>query len=366
MYHHYTYIPSYILKNIAKSDHEDAKKIAQDTLKQGTVVRAERKDLSNKLDIATITGSRSTEIGQPSFATFGITKIAEKSGSRVVYDCEHKWELTNRKEVRGEGDPETPNDAVNAAYEFAGSVRDLFQSIMGRKSIDNLGMNLVLNIHYGEKYMNAFWDGSQMIFGDGDGEIFSNFTKSPDVIAHELAHGITQFTANLKYEGQSGALNEHFSDVFGTFIVQKIKSQTAETADWLIGDEIMGPELFGEALRSMREPGTAYDNQYMGKDTQPGHMDQYYSGPEDNQGVHTNSGIPNKAFYLTAMDIGTENAAKIWYHGLQNLFPNATFNDAYNVITTSARILTKFKKVPDGSTQVVRKAFKEVGLPRNK
>ncbi|MGH7927384.1 MAG: M4 family metallopeptidase, partial [Candidatus Binatia bacterium] len=177
------------------------------------------------------------------------------------------------------------------------------------------------------------------------------------------SHGVTQFTANLDYYSQSGALNEHFSDVFGSVITQHNSHQDADSADWLIGDEIMGPALYGEALRSMKSPGTAYDNTLMGKDPQPDHMTDYYSGPDDNQGVHINSGIPNRAFYLTAMEIGTDKTAEIWYHALQNLWPTANFNDAAAVVANSARVLTNSGVTPAGSTQVVRSAFKAVGLP---
>ena len=127
----------------------------------------------------------------------------------------------------------------------------------------------------------------------------------------------------------------------------------------------MGPKLSGEALRSMIEPGTAYDNDLMGKDPQPSHMKDYYSGPDDNYGVHINSGIPNKVFYLVAneMEIGTKDASMIWHEALKNLWPTANFNDAVKVIVRSAQSLTEKKIVPKGSTQKVRAAFKEVGLP---
>jgi Zn-dependent metalloprotease len=92
-------------------------------------------------------------------------------------------------------------------------------------------MDLILNVHFGEDYMNAFWDGDEMTFGDGDGEIFISFTRSLDVVAHELAHGVTQFTADLEYFSQSGALNEHFSDVFGSAITQHVLKQDAGQAD---------------------------------------------------------------------------------------------------------------------------------------
>ena len=287
---------------------------------------------------------------------------AAAASARQVYDCQNTW--TQRvKLARGESDPATNDIAVNQVYEYAGQVRDYFKNVLNRNSIDNLGMDLILNVHFGVDYMNAFWDGDEMTFGDGDGAIFTNFTKSLDVVAHELAHGVTQFTADLDYYSQSGALNEHFSDVFGSAITQAVQGQDAGGSDWLIGDEIMGPDLYGEALRSMKAPGNAYDNQLLGKDPQPAHMRDYYSGPTDNRGVHINSGIPNKAFYLVAMAIGTDKAVLIWYDALQKLWPTATFNDAVDVIVESARQLTKDGQVPLGSTQTVRSAFAEVGLP---
>ena len=113
----------------------------------------------------------------------------------------------------------------------------------------------------------------------------------------------------------------------------------------------------------MKAPGTAHDNKLLGKDPQPAHMKDYFAGPEDNRGVHINSGIPNRAFYLTSMEIGTDKAALVWYTALQKLWSSANFNDAVAVIVESARILTKDGKVPLGSTQTVRSAFAAVGLP---
>jgi Zn-dependent metalloprotease len=338
------YVPDTVLEQLAKS--------ADDAIRGGARVSLHQSQISRDL--------RSDKtIGMEAFTA----AVAGAGGARQVFDCETKWQQ-RVKLVRSEGDPATGDDSVNHAYDYGGVVRDFYRSVLNRNSIDNQGMDLVLNVHYGKKYMNAFWDGDEMTFGDGDGNIFTDFTKSLDVVAHELTHGVTQHTANLEYFSQSGALNEHFSDVFGTVITQFHDGQTAHDADWLIGDEIMGPTLYGEALRSMRAPGTAYDNPLMGKDPQPDHMKDYYTGPADNQGVHRNSGIPNKAFYLVAMEIGTDKAAKIWYHALQNLWAKAKFNDAAAVIANSARVLTKNNDVPKGSPQRVRAAFKAVGLPQ--
>jgi Zn-dependent metalloprotease len=285
-----------------------------------------------------------------------------KGGEREVYDCKQTWEQRGTL-VRGEKDPATQDDAANEVFDYSGVVRSWFKEVLKRDSIDGAGLGLILNVHYGVDYMNAFWDGDEMTFGDGDGEIFTSFSKSLDVVAHELGHGVTQFTAALEYYSQSGALNEHFSDVFGTAITQFASNETPEEADWLIGDEIMGPSLYGEALRSMSSPGSAYSNELLGNDPQPGHMRDYFDGPQDNRGVHINSGIPNKAFYKAAMEIGTDKATLIWYDALQKLWATAQFNDAVSVIVDSARELTKKKEVPKGSPQVIRAAFKAVGLP---
>ena len=222
---------------------------------------------------------------------------------------------------------------------------------------------IICNVHFGTKYNNAFFNGKEITIGDGDGVIFSNFAKSREVIAHELGHGVVQWTANLEYRNQSGALNEHFADVFGSAITQSFEKSTADDADWLIGDEIMGPKLYGEALRCMASPGTAFDNDLMGKDPQPDHMRDFYKGSNDNGGVHINSGIMNRAFYLAARELETEKATLIWYTALQNLWPTASFNDAVAQIVRATQLLIKSNRLKSGSAQKVRAAFKEVGLP---
>jgi len=341
------YVPDAILENLAKRGEGKTPVSARASLQQANMKRKQRESQARSISMDALMA--------------GVSAPSAGTASREVYDCAHKWEQRGKR-VRSEGDPTTADDDVTNAYDFAGIVRDFYLREVNRNSIDNAAMNLILNVHYGTDYMNAFWDGDEMTFGDGDGSIFTSFARSLDVVAHELTHGVTQFTASLEYYSQSGALNEHFSDVFGAAITQDHLRQDAGQADWLVGDEIMGPTLFGEALRSMKMPGTAYDNSLMGKDQQPAHMNDYYTGPNDNQGVHINSGIPNRAFYLVAIDIGTPKALQIWYHALQNLWPKANFSDAVEVIVRSAQILTKNKTVPVGTTQLVRMAFNEVGL----
>ena len=174
-------------------------------------------------------------------------------------------------------------------------------------------------VHYEQDYDNAFWDGTQLVFGDGDGRVFDRFTKPIDVLGHELSHAVTQFTADLTYQGQSGALNESMSDVFGACIKQRHLGQDAASADWLVGEGIFLPGINGEALRSMSDPGTAYDDPQIGKDPQVGSMADYVDTTDDNGGVHINSGIPNRAFVLAARAIGGlswSGAGQIWYAAL--------------------------------------------------
>jgi Zn-dependent metalloprotease len=280
---------------------------------------------------------------------------------RQIYDCEGTWELDVTL-VRGEGDPAVALESANAAYDNAGATRAFYDEVLNRQSYDNLGSPIVVNVNFGEDFNNALWYAHHIVLGTGDEVVFTDFSKSPDVFGHELTHGVVEFTANLDYQSQSGALNESFADVFGSLVEQRLRGEDAGTANWLIGDEIMAEGLYGEALRSMAHPGTAYDNPIMGKDPQPAHMKDYYAGPLDNQGVHINSGIPNRAFYLTAMEIGTDAAGLIWYAGLQNLWPTATFVDAAAVLAAQARILARDDKVDRQAAQTVRAAFREVGV----
>ena len=145
------------------------------------------------------------------------------------------------------------------------------------------------------------WNGSQMLYGDGDNSIFIDFTKGNDVIGHELTHGVTQYEANLTYSQQLGALNESVSDVFGSLLEQYHLQQTAGDADWLIGQGLLTANVKGIALRSMKAPGTAYDDPVLGKDPQPAHMKDYVNTVSDNGGVHINSGIPNGTLPFKAL-----------------------------------------------------------------
>ncbi|MCT2590363.1 M4 family metallopeptidase [Streptomyces sp. N2-109] len=260
---------------------------------------------------------------------------------RTVYDARHKETLPGKR-VRTEGGKPVRDASVNRAYTGLGATFELFLSAFARDSIDGAGLPLDATVHYGEEYGNAFWDGERMVFGDGDGEVFRDFTLALDVIGHELTHGVTQYTANLEYLGQSGALNESVSDVFGSLIKQHEQGQSAEQADWLVGAELFTDRVQGDALRSLKAPGTAYDDDVLGKDPQPATMEDYVHTSSDNGGVHINSGIPNHAFYTLATDLGGnawERAGQIWYDTLtsEELAADAGFADFAAATLSAAR-----------------------------
>jgi Zn-dependent metalloprotease len=194
--------------------------------------------------------------------------------------------------------------------------------------------------------------------------LFNRFTISVDIMGHELTHGVTEVEAQLIYFDQSGALNESISDVFGSLVKQyKNGRQDAGSADWLIGEGLLTEHVQGVALRSMKDPGSAFDDPVLGRDTQPGHMDNYVRTVDDNGGVHINSGIPNRAFYLVATKIGGfagEKAGPIWYATLRDprLRPNATFRQFARLTAVNAENL-----FPRGEEQqIVRDAWGQVGV----
>src|SRR5262252_11042455 len=249
---------------------------------------------------------------------------------RTIFDAQHRSDVHATTVMRQEGEPAIADPSANQAYEGLGDTYRFYWEVVGRDSIDDAALPLLGEVHFGVDYDNAFWDGARMMFGDGDGRLFTGFTTAIDVIGHELTHGVTQDTLNLLYTGQSGALNESISDVFGSMVKQYKLNQTADQADWLIGAGILAKGIKGVALRSMKAPGTAYDDPKLGKDPQPADMAHYVKTAQDNGGVHTNSGIPNHAFYLMATAIGGhswEKAGQIWYDTLtdHNLKANSSF-----------------------------------------
>jgi Zn-dependent metalloprotease len=287
---------------------------------------------------------------------------------RVIYNAQNGRQLPG-VQVRGEGDGPTGDAAVDEAYDGAGATYDLYRDFFDRDSIDGQGLRLDSTVHYQRGYDNAFWNGMQMVYGDGDedlpaeDQLFNRFTIAIDIIGHELTHGVTQFTAGLAYFSQSGAINESMSDVFGSLVKQRVLNQTAAEADWIIGAGLFTPNVNGVGIRSMKAPGTAYDDPVLRKDPQPGHMRDYVETSADNGGVHINSGIPNRAFYVTAVTLGGfawERAGKIWYVTLRDkLRVNSNFNDLARLTFETAGQLYG---VGSAEQEAVRAGWTDVGL----
>lgn len=208
------------------------------------------------------------------------------------------------------------NQAAGVDAHFnAAKTYDYYLNTHQRDSYDGNGAEINSIVHYDKNYNNAFWNGQYMIYGDGDGQTFTSLSAADDVVAHELTHAVTEHSANLVYENQPGALNESMSDVFGYFV---------DPDDWLMGEDVYTPGKDGDGLRSLSNP-----EQY----NQPAHMNAYQDLPNTEQGdyggVHINSGIPNKAAYLTISKIGKEKSEAIYYRALtQYLSSNASFLDA--------------------------------------
>jgi Zn-dependent metalloprotease len=246
---------------------------------------------------------------------------------RNVYDAGHVQRLPG-KLVMSETTARSKDVEVGEAYDGAGKTYDFYAQVFGRNSIDGRGLRLASSVHYGRRFENAFWNGEQMVYGDGDGKLFNRFTAALDVIGHELTHGVTQYTAKLGYSNQTGALNEHISDAFGIMVKQWALGLSARDSDWIIGEGLFGPTVNGKGIRSMAAPGTAYDDPVLGRDPQPAHMSGYVETTDDNGGVHINSGIPNHAFYLAATALGGpawEVAGQVWYESLSHLSITADF-----------------------------------------
>lgn len=286
---------------------------------------------------------------------------------RSIHDAQHGTTLPGVL-VRAEGAASAGDESVDEAYDGLGATWELYHQAFGRDSLDDAGMELIATVHYGEDFQNAFWDGEQMIFGDGDGVYFRSFTNSVDVIGHELTHGVVQFIAGLIYVAQPGALHESIADCFGSMVRQRQAGQSAEEADWLIGAGLFTDRVQGVALRSMKAPGTAYDDPVLGKDPQRASMDDYADLPHDEQndngGVHINSGIPNRAFYLAATAIGGnswEGAGPLWYEALTR--PDLP-KDADFATFAAATLTAAAGRHGEGSSQhaAVAEAWRTVGV----
>jgi Zn-dependent metalloprotease len=287
----------------------------------------------------------------------GSTQLVAAKKDRRIYDAKnsfrraHPSDLVQTEGGSYNGSPEAQEDA-KFAYEFAGATYDFYNKIFERNSIDDNGLVLHSTVRFRLGWINAMWDGSTMSYGD-------RMSKCIDVVAHELTHGVTQYEAGLIYENESGALNEHFSDVMGILVKQWSLNQSATDSNWLIGENIV-PGL--TAIRSMKDPGSLEGDDQVNENNEPiDHYDKIYRGLADHGGVHKNSGIPNKAFYLAATNIGGnawEKVGSIWYIALRDrLHPTSTFQEAADI---TYKIATEYH---DHDVQkAIKQAWKDVGI----
>jgi Zn-dependent metalloprotease len=337
-------IPPTVLERIARNGNDEQRAWALGTLLRDQTIRSAR--IQNA-------GVRAMGPREGADA-LAVSPVAQPD--RRIYDAKNTDSVQGTL-VRREGDGPTGDLAVDEAYDGLGSTFKFFNDVYERNSIDDAGMPLRGVVHFGQDYANAFWDGRRMVFGDGDNGLFGRMTMSLDVIGHELSHGVVEDESGLEYMGQSGALNESWADVGGSLVKQYSLNQKADAGDWLIGNDIFSPAIQGDALRSLKAPGTAYDDPVLGKDRQPGHMRDYVRTTADNGGVHINSGIPNHAFYTVATTLGGfawERAGLIWYESLQHpaCVPTCTF-------ARFARITMRVTRSRYGENSAEMKAVRE-------
>ncbi len=344
-------VPPYLLEGVAKGGSRLQRRWAERALQQMERLRIERAEEADR------------EYMKPSVAA---------PLRRLVYDAEGRFELPGRL-VREEGGGSTGDPAVDEAYEMAGTTYRFYREVLGRRSLDDGGLELVATVHYGEGFDNAFWNGRQMVYGDGDEDLpegerlFRRFTSSLEIVAHELTHGVVQYEANLKYAFQPGALNESIADVMGILVKQWHLGQTVDEADWLIGSDLFVEGYHARGIRSLAEPGTAYDDVALGgKDPQPAHMRDYVELPrsKDSGGVHLNSGIPNRAFYVAAYEMGGrawERAGRIWYYALRDRLRRRT--DFHEAAVLTWKVAGDLYGEGSREQVAVGTGWEEVGVP---
>ena len=337
------FIPRYLLQRlVAVSDDDHVCHSGRRTL----AVDKERR-------LATTSESRPAPVGQQ-----------EPSGvvTRTVHSANHTEQLPGHP-VRTEHDGPVGDVVVDAVFEHAGGLLEMANQVFARASFDDRGSPLEITVHYGSHYDNAFWDGRRFCFGDGDADVFTGFARA-DVAAHAFGHAVIDSTIGLSDKGEPGALGESIADVFASVFVQWQTGQTVDQADWLIGAGLFSTDIAASALRSMADPGTGYDDPVIGCDPQVAAMTDFVRTPDDDSGVHTNSGIPNRAFVLAARAVGGHSwdvVAPVWYAALTSgrLGPDTDFVTFARACVDGAR-----QRYPDRPeiAKAVAAAWSEVGV----
>jgi Zn-dependent metalloprotease len=348
-------IPPNITQKILENGSERQKKDAERTMQSIISIRGRRLSLLSQAPL----------LGQTLLA-----KVLQTQLDRLIFDANGESSLPGELKRREGQGPRGEND-VDKAYDFSGDAFRLFKEAFERNSIDNSGMTLISTVNYiepGEEfYNNASWNGEQMIYGVPDPSIFKTFLLRT-VAAHEMGHGVVQHEGGLRYQKDTGALNEHFADVFGILAEQLNRNEDSDQSKWLIGEGIWADTINGESLRSMSDPGTAYDDPLIGKDPQPKHINNYADLPVDPfndwGGVHMNSGIPNHAFYKAAKNIGGpawSSAGVVWYAALKVLPGKPSTTTFQDLANTTNEIASRLFN-DDSKRKAVYNAWKDVGI----
>ena len=271
-----------------------------------------------------------------------------------VYDVQKKTTLEGAN-LKRSGSRVNSDVTVNEAYDGSRCTYDFLKAVFKRLSVDNQHFPLNSYVHFGSRYNNAYWDGKEMVYGDGDKKIFNRFTIDLDIPAHEQAHALTDYEAGravsangkstgIDYEGEAGGINESYSDQIGIMVKQWYNKQTSATSNWLIGEKLLLPKSGKTyALRDMLKPGAAFvDHPILGTDSQIAHYADYKvraeEGPVD---PHDGSGIVNKAFAVAATTYGGnawEKIGQAFFKTLPNVVPNETFKGLANKNLAVAKI----------------------------
>ena len=285
------------------------------------------------------------------FASDVNTQLQDLEGVLITYDALRQPNPESVSIVNSTTNSFADPSAVSAHYN-ASVAYDFFRQQHQRSAIDGRGGNILSVVNFvdedGEEMDNAFWNGKFMVYGNGNIG-FTPLAGGLDVGGHEMTHGVINATANLVYRNESGAINEHIADVFGVLIDEE---------DYLLGEDIVRREVYRTgAMRDMEDPhngGTSLrDNGW-----QPDHISEIYTGEQDNGGVHINSGIPNRAFFLFASEIGKEKAGQVYYHALTTyLTASSEFTDLRRAVINSATDL-----FGAAEAQAAASAFDAVGI----
>ena len=343
-------VPAAVLRRLA--DDDSIPEASRAAIRESFAVEATWRELRDAHTNATQASLLAAKITGLSYAGSLATVPAV-----TVYDCKTTHSLPGSP-VAHPGD--STDLTAKRAYDTTRAVVAYYRECFGRNSIDNAGMTLMSSIHYGVRYDNAFWNGAQMTYGDGDGRVFTDFTKSDDVIGHELTHGVTQFTAGLEYSDEPGALNESISDAFGAMFHQWRNKQAVSEADWLIGAGVLGPAAIAKGyncLRNLADPGS---RQCLSP--QPSHYTDYIPDGDP----HENSGIPNHAFYLSATNVGGhswEKTGRVWYAALTGPKANQSMNFGDFAALTRSAARSLFPRDRD-VYRGIDDAWTRVGIPQ--